>query len=91
MDKRKISLIKPLYKYNSKVNSESAVIPVNSAVSAFQWHKCGTLCARGNTKKDSTTKAHKSSRFYASRDSDDSDVVECEGSTYMDFEPSEEC
>jgi hypothetical protein len=62
MDERKISLIKPLYKYNSKVNSESANILAYYVASSFQWHKCyRSLLARGNTKKDSITKPQNSS------------------------------
>jgi hypothetical protein len=45
--------------------------------------------ARGKNKKDSTTKPQKSSLLHESSDSDDSDVVEYQGSTSMDFEPSE--
>jgi hypothetical protein len=57
MDIKKISQIKPLFKYNSKVNSESADILANYFASSFQGYKCyGTLHARGNTKKDTITK-----------------------------------
>jgi hypothetical protein len=76
MDVKKISQIKPLYNYNSKVNSETDDILANYVASSFQWHKCyGKIHARGNTKKDSATHAQKSSQFHASSDSDDFDVV----------------
>jgi hypothetical protein len=90
MDIKKISQIKPSYKYNSKVNSESVDILANYVASSVQWHKCyGTLRARGNTKKASTTKPQKSSQLHESSDIDYSDFVEHQGSRYLDFEPSE--
>jgi hypothetical protein len=56
----KNSLIKPLYKYNSKVNSESADIMANYVALSFQWHKCyGALSATGNIKKESTQETQK--------------------------------
>jgi hypothetical protein len=90
MDVKKISQIKPLYKNNSKVTSKSADILANYVASLFQWHICyGILCARGNPKKDSVTKAQQLSQFHASSDTDDSNVNKYVGITYMDFEPSE--
>ena len=42
----------PVFRYNSKVTSESHDILANYVASSVSWHKCyGTLRPRGNTKK----------------------------------------
>ena len=49
---RKISQVMPVFRYNSKVTSESHDILANYVASSVSWHKCyGTLRPRGNTKK----------------------------------------
>jgi hypothetical protein len=56
------------FKYNSKVNSESVDILANYVASSFLWFKCyGTLCARGNTKKNPVTKPQKTIKFHKAK------------------------
>jgi hypothetical protein len=65
---KKLLQIKPLFKYNSKVNSESVDILANYVASSFLWFKCyGTLYARGNTKKNPVTKPQKTIKFHKAK------------------------